>query len=76
MADIAPQMWMEIERRLTKMEQRLDALEEQKPKFGSLLSLSKIFPRVSWALLVIGLAALQAITPDQAIKTLSFLLVR
>lgn len=76
MADIAPQMWMEIERRLTKMEQRLDALEEQKPRLGSLLNLSKIPARVTWALLVIGLAALQTITPDQAIKTLSLLLLK
>lgn len=83
MADIATQILLTYERRLTSMEHRLDALEKsaqerRKPDRVPTEWLGMfLHPRLWWPLLVVGLgAATQQITLQQAIGTMLSLVVK
>jgi hypothetical protein len=76
MADIATQILLSIERRLTSMEHRLGVLEAKPKKSAPPISIDwpKLLPRIVWGLLVVGLAATQMLPVQQAIKIIGFLL--
>lgn len=68
MADIATQIWMTIERRLTSIEHRLDALEKAKKPDRQLIDWQKHLPRLWRGLLVAGLVAAGILPPETAKK--------
>jgi hypothetical protein len=77
MADIAPQIWMKIERRLTSIEHRLTDLEEKRKRQSKEWVGVVLHPRLWWPLAVVGLGAVtQQLSPQEALRTLLSLVVK